>query len=335
MSRLLPFLLALCLAACSSTTVPEGPDASASPDAEAVSDAGSVALDASSALPDAASAGPDAGSADTGPGSSHGQGKLTCESTGTVSQSGVTYSFCLAKVAGVELKIIEPTEGAGLPLRLAVYLHGDGAGPHNSGFALRTHAPWTTAHRTLYVSAKAPNGCAWWLSPSYTTCDGVTPVPDSAIDRAGENATALVKVLEALRAGWDLADAPVLFGGSSGGSIFLTSGFLPAHGDRFPGVYALSCGGDEPWAGKLSWSPSEPAKLGPTKLFFTYGDKDFVVPDVEQSVAFYTTAGVPLETKVIPETGAAGSTHCGNVNGVYSYNQLARVTEVWSAFVGE
>ena len=70
-------------------------------------------------------------------------------------------------------------------------------------------------------------------------------------------------------------------------------------------------------------------------MFFTYGDKDFVVPDVEKSVAFYTGAGVPVDTKIIPETGTAGSTHCSNVNGVYSYNQLGRVTEVWGAYVGE
>lgn len=324
-----PALLAAVLlaSACSATPV-EALDASSGfADASEV-DAGGVAPDAGA---------PDAGSlvADAGLGSSRGQGGIPCESTGTVSANGVTYPYCVATVAGVELKIVEPEAGAVGPLRLAVYLHGDGAGPHNSGFALRAHAPWSTTRRTLYVSARAPNRCAWWLAPAYTTCDGVTPVPTTAVDTGGENAQALVQVLEALRAGWDLADSPVLFGGSSGGSIFLAASFLPLHGARFPGAYALSCGGDAPWAGKLDWDATDPARLGATRLFFTYGDKDFVVPDVEEGVAFYQGLGVPTEVKVIAETAAPGSTHCGNVSGVYSYDQIGRVSEVWAGYLGE
>ena len=286
----------------------------------------------------AADPGPDAGDdagTDAGTGSSHGQGGIPCASTGVVTEGGTSYSYCVAGVGGVEMKIVEPEAlGAG-PLRLAVYLHGDGAGPYTSGLALRKLAPWTTKHGVLLAAARAPNACAWWLEPSYTTCDAATPIPDSAIDTGGENAAALKAAIDALRAGWDLADSPALFGGSSGGSIFLSASFLPLFGDQLPGAWALSCGGDAPWAGGLAWDGKNPALVGANKLFFTYGDKDFVVPDVTESVAFYQGLSIPTEVKIIPETVAAGTSHCGNVGGSYSYDQIGRVAEVWSSYLGE
>jgi predicted esterase len=271
---------------------------------------------------------------DTGPGSSHGQGKIPCSSTGVVNESGTDYSYCVAKAGGVEMKIVEPAAGGSGPLHLGIYLHGDGAGPYASHFDLRRLAPWATAHGVLLVSALAPNACAWWLKPSYTTCDETTPVPNTAVDTGGENAAALKAAIDALRAGWDIADSPVLFGGSSGGSIFLTASFFPLFGDRFPGAWALSCGGDAPWAGGLAWDPKDPLLAAANELFFTYGDKDFVVPDVLTSIDFYQGLGIPTDVKVIPETVASGGTsHCGNIGGSYSYDQIGRVAEVWSSYL--
>lgn len=273
---------------------------------------------------------------DAGTGSSHGQGGIACSSTGVVNQGGADYSYCVAKAGSVEMKIVEPQAGGAGPLHLAVYLHGDGAGPYGSQLDLRKLAPWTTTHNVLLVAALAPNACAWWLEPSYTTCDASTPVPAAAADTGGENAAALKAAIEALRAGWDIADTPVLFGGSSGGSIFLSASFLPLFGDRFPGAWALSCGGDAPWAGGLSWDGKDPSLVGANKLFFTYGDKDFVAPDVLESIGFYQGASIPTEVKVIPETVASGTTsHCGNVGGSYSYDQIGRVGEVWSSYLVE
>jgi len=281
----------------------------------------------------AGSGGTDAGS-DAGSGSSQGHGGLPCSSTGVVSQGGADYSYCVASAGGVEMKIVEPAASGTGPLRLAVYLHGDGAGPYTTGLALRKLAPWTTQHRVLLVAARAPNACAWWLVPSYTVCDGVTPVPNSAVDVGGENAAALKVVLDALRAGWDLADSPVLFGGSSGGSIFLSASFLPTFGDKYPGAYALSCGGDAPWDGSLAWDGQDPASVGASKIFFTYGDKDFVAPDVLDATAFYQGTSIPVDIKVVAETVAAGTTsHCGNVGGSYSYDQIGRISEVWASYL--
>lgn len=271
-----------------------------------------------------------------GKGSSHGEGGIACSSTGVASEGGTDYSYCVAKAGSVEMKIVEPAAGAAGPLHLAIYLHGDGAGPYASDFDLRRLAPWTTTHNVLLVSALAPNACAWWLEPSYTTCDAATPVPDDAVDTGGENAAALKGAIDALRAGWDIADSPVLFGGSSGGSIFLSASFLPLFGDQFPGAWALSCGGDAPWAGGLAWDGKDPALASANKLFFTYGDKDFVVPDVLESIDFYQGLRIPTDVKVIPETVENGTTsHCGNVGGSYSYDQIGRVAEVWSSYLVE
>lgn len=266
----------------------------------------------------------DAGTgADAGPGSSRGSGGLPCESTATVSSGGTSYDICVARVGAVELKIVEPApDDSGAPLRLAVYLHGDGARAHTGNTAPRLQAPWTYAHRTLYVSARAPNGCAWWLKPSYTACDGT--LTQTNVDTAGENARALEQAIAALRAGWDLADEAVLFGGSSGGAIFLTASFLPLYGDRFPGGYALNCGGAAPWAGALAWDGTDPALLGPTRLFFTYNAEDPVIlEDTEQGVAYYRGLGFPLDETVLP-----GTEHC-------AFDHLGRTVEVWAEYTGQ
>lgn len=272
--------------------------------------------------------------ADAGMASSHGKGGLSCTSTGVAVENGVSYNYCVAKVGSVEMKLVEPTAAGTAPLHLAIYLHGDGAGPYGSHFDLRRLAPWTSTHNVLLVSALAPNACAWWLKPSYTICDAATPVPNDAIDTGGENANALDAAIDALRAGWDIADKPILFGGSSGGSIFLTSSFLPLFGDKRPGAWALSCGGDAPFAGGLAWNGMDATLVAANKLFFTYGDKDFVVPDVLKSIDFYKGLSFPTDVLVIPETVANGGTsHCGNVGGSYSYDQISRVAEVWGSYL--
>ena len=314
----LALLLAFSLLACSADPIePGAPDAAGLEDAGGSQQDGGDDLDAGAVV----DAGVDAGT-DAGPGSSMGSGGLPCEQTGTVSASGVSYSYCVAQVGSTQLKIIEPAaDGSGAPLRLAIYLHGDGARAHTNDTALRLQAPWTHAHRTLYVSVRAPNACAWWLRPEYTACDG-TVLPGD-IDSDGENADALEQAIQALRGGWDLTDGPILFGGSSGGSLFLTASFLPMYGDRFPGAYALGCGGEEPWSGDLGWDSSNPELLGPTKLYFTYGDQDEILAEILRGVAFYRDLEFPLDEKVLP-----GVTHC-------AFDHIGRAVEVWAEYLGE
>ncbi|WP_426734688.1 hypothetical protein [Myxococcus faecalis] len=307
-------LLALSLSACS-----DDPDPTPTPDAG--SDAGTP--DGSDSGTDA---GTDAGSGDggptpqpdAGPGTSGGSGKLPCERTGSVTSNSQTYPYCVTQVAGAELKIIEPRVGiVPAPMRLAVYLHGDGARAHTGDTAPRLQAPWAYDNDTLYVSVLAPNKCAWWTKPSVTNC--AVEGTEADRDLAGDNAATLVEVLDALRKGWNIINEPILFGGSSGGSVFLTASFLPRYGDRYRGVYALGCGGEAPWGGKLDWDSTRPELRGSTRLIYAYGDKDEYLTDIQASLTAFRGYAFPLEEKVV-----AGATHC-------AFDHIGGVKDIWAA----
>ncbi|WP_434385043.1 hypothetical protein [Melittangium boletus] len=303
-------LLLLSLSACAPDPAP-----APGPETPAPADAGTPP-----ASPDAGTdAGTDAGPPPaTGPESSRGSGKLPCARTGSLASGGQTYAYCVAEVAGVELKIFEPVAASPeAPLHLAVYLHGDGARTYTNDTAPRAHAPWAATHGTLYIAARALNGCAWWTRPSLTSC--TDEAPPSERDLEGAGAAALVKVIEEVRAGWDiLNDAPLLLGGSSGGSVFLTASFLPRYGQRYPAVYALACGGEASWTGALAWNPAQPGALGPTKLVYTYGTKDDYLADIEASVAFYRERAFPLTETRLPDLGHCAFDHVGGVKDVWN-----------------
>ncbi|MFP2898614.1 hypothetical protein [Corallococcus sp. 4LFB] len=323
MSRiLLAAALALGLSACSDDPDEVTPD-SGTPTADAGRDAGTDA-DAGTDVDAGTDAGMDAGTdagtdVDAGT-SSHGSGKLACSKTGTVSTDAGTLTYCVAQVGATEVKLIEPKQGiAPGPMRLAIYLHGDGAAVYTGSNprSLYTHGGWTYGHNTLYVTALAPNKCAWWVKPEYTSCPK-EGVPLTERDLEGKNAAELVSLIEALRKGWDIQDGPILFGGSSGGSIQLTASFLPRYGDRFPGVYALSCGGEKPWSGNMDWDASNAALRAGTKFYFTYGDQDYLLQDIQAAEQYLTGLQFPVNDKVI-----AGAQHC-------AFDQVGRVTEVWN-----
>lgn len=285
---------------------------------EAVPDAGS-SIDAS-ATADASSlvdAGSDAGPLDAGPldagettSSSGGEGGIECDATGELS-AGRTY--CQARLGSVDVRFAEPIGGSG-PLRLALYLHGDGARAYESGSALRVLLPFADEHHALIVAALAPNGCAWWLPPSHD-CDASSGTPDTL----HENAAALEAALTALRAAYDIADEPVFYYGSSGGSNFLTGSFFPRFGDRYPGVLAVNCGGEPPWDGALTWDADA---AWPSELTFTYGDADFLREDAHSAVEYYEGLGFIVNETVL--TG--GVEHC-------AFDGHGRAAEVWSAYL--
>ncbi|MBZ4402507.1 hypothetical protein [Myxococcus sp. AS-1-15] len=163
----------------------------------------------------------------------------------------------------------------------------------------------------------APNRCAWWTRLSLTTCTGTETAADR--DEAGENAAALVEVIDALRKRWDIVNEPILFGGSAGGSVFLTGSFVPRYGNRYRGVVALGCGGSASWSGALEWDAGQ---RGSTRLFYVYGDRDPAVADIRASIAAYRGYGFQLVETVI-----AGATGCG-------FDDLSAVRDVWERGLG-
>lgn len=287
--------------------------APAAGDAPSSSDSGGelVADGGGSPSSDAADdAGPDAGDD-----SSQGSGGLSCTSQGSLPGDR---TYCVASIGGSELKLAEPAGGAG-PLRVAVYVHGDGAAAYKSDSAMKALLPWADAHHALVLSVLSPNGCAWWQAPTQTDCSqGATSVADVE----GVNADALRLVLEAVRAGYDVSNGPIFYYGSSGGSIFLTRSFLRRFGDRFPGAFALNCGGEKPNR-DFAWDVSDPAKRSSTRLSYTYGDQDFLKSDIEAAIPYFEGLGFASESKVIPNAG-----HC-------EFNGHGRAVEVWQQYLGE
>jgi hypothetical protein len=289
-------LTALCLPIACSSSEPASavPDAAIDPADAAVLDAGT---DASIAT------------------SSKGTGGVTCDSQGDLG-SGRTY--CLGNEGGSEFKLLEPIAASG-PLRLALYLHGDGAAAHTNDGAMKALLGWADAHHALFVSVLSPNRCAWWQAASQTDCSASAV---QVADTPGANADALRAVIDKVRAGFDVSLAATFYYGSSGGSIFLSKSFLRRFGDRYPGVFALNCGGEKASL-PLAWNTSDAALRGPTKLYFTYGDQDFLKPDIEKAIPFWSAQGFPTDTDVI-----AGAQHC-------AFDGHGRAREVWSAFLGE
>lgn len=256
---------------------------------------------------------------------------LTCSSTGKL-LAGRRY--CVTSAGGVEMKVAEPlgapgpsasspdagpsgSSGRAGPLRIALYLHGDGAGAYKSDGAMKALLPWADANHALVVSVLAPNRCAWWQLPTQTDCsETATPAPD--VD--GVNADALKAVIDTLKKAYDIADGPLFYYGSSGGSIFLTRSFLRRHGDEYPGIFALNCGGERADRA-FAWKVTDPIARGATKLVYTYGDKDYLRSDIEAAIPFYETLGFPSESKIVP-----GAEHC-------AFDGHARAAEVWTAFL--
>ncbi len=322
-------MAALCLAlsiGCSDDAedgdAPGGTDAAVViPDATAGEDG-----DASTGEADAGDDAGTQGAGDAGPGqSSGGSGGLACERTETFTTSGgQKMSYCVATVAGSELKIVEPAREVDGPRTLAIYLHGDGARPHVRGSAFKYQGDWVAERGVLYVSALAPNGCSWWRAPSpkIENCDDDAAYEANPQDTSGENADTLRAIVEALRAAFDVDDRRILFAGSSGGAIVLTASWIPRHGDDFPGFYALACGGEKPWQ-DIAWDTADQAILDGIRLSFAYGTGERLEPDIRAAHAYYAQLGV--QSALLEQTPTSDEyDHC-------NYDQLGTIPAQWEA----
>jgi hypothetical protein len=164
----------------------------------------------------------------------------------------------------------------------------------------------------------APNGCAWWQKPTHD-CASAVEEPDTT----GENAVAFEAVLAEIRARYDINLDPTFYYGSSGGTIFLAGSFIPRYGNVYPGAFAMNCGGTAQNKADFTWNPDDAAARGSTKLWFTYGDQDFLEDDAHTSAVFYAGLGFPVDEKII-----ADATHC-------AFDGHGRAKEVWSEYLGE
>jgi hypothetical protein len=201
---------------------------------------------------------------------------------------------------------------AGVPYRLGLYLHGDGAEYHKNNEVLSAMLPWADAHHGVFVSALAPNGCAWWQAPSYD-CG-----PQSAFDTQAGSSAALATALDALMKAYDIRTDGIRYYSTSGGSMFVTDQWIPLHGAQYPGVFALHCGGLVP-ARAYAWDTNDAALRAKNGLWFTYGSADGLLPEIQSTIASYTTRGFALASKVIADAG-----HC-------TFDVDGEALAIWSA----
>ncbi len=288
-------------AACSSSdpaATSPAPDPTPGPD-DASAPSGDSGISDGGAKPDAPAA---------AVASSKGTGGLTCASQADL---GGGRKACTVKVGSVELKVMLPSKTG--PLRLGLYLHGDGAGAHKSNSALKAMIAWSDAQAGLGVSALAPNGCSWWQTPTWD-CASSTNEPDLA----AANAAALAAAFDAILKAYDVRLDGVRYYGSSGGSIFLTDEWIPLHGGTYPGVHAVMCGGDAS-SRTYGWDKNDATLRAKHKLFFTYGDQDYLKPDIEKAIAAFQGAKFDVTTKVV-----AGAQHC-------AFDGHAEAMAIWTA----
>ena len=216
----------------------------------------------------------------------------------------------MATLGSVEVKLVVGAGGSG-PLRLGIYLHGDNAAAHKSNSALKAMRSWADAHHGLGISALAPNGCSWWQSPTHT-CTGANDPDDAAL-----NTQALAAALGAITKAYDIRGDSVRYYGSSGGSIFLTEQWIPLQGATYPGVFALMCGGERPRT--YGWNADDPSLVARNRLWFTYGDQDSLVPDINASIAAFKSKSFAVTAKIFPNAG-----HC-------EFNAHGEAVGIWSA----
>lgn len=313
----------LLFVACGSGDGPARPDTNVAPvepeGPEARDDAGPGSPDAS----------PDAGATVGNPdptGSSKGQGGLSCATEETASGRKV----CVHRSGLVELRVTLPADAASnkAPLALAVYLHGDGAAAHKNNGAARALLPWIDENHAVFVSALAPNGCSWWREPAYTKCTIDDAQAAQHRDVMEENAPAFEAAVRAVRAAYDIQNEAVFYYGSSGGSMFLTGSFVPKYGNRYPGAFALNCGGEKPWS-PFTWSTTSAVERGATKLFFTYGAKDeALIPGLADVPDDFAARGFAVDDHYVD----AQTAHCAFEGGQLAH---AHTQEVWNTYLGK
>jgi hypothetical protein len=66
-----------------------------------------------------------------------------------------------------------------------------------------------------------------------------------------------------------------------------------------------------------------PAKRGPTRLYFTYGDLDFLRSDIEVAIPYFAGLGFPTDSVMLTATE-----HC-------AFDTNGRAQAVFSAALGE
>jgi hypothetical protein len=195
---------------------------------------------------------------------------------------------CQSTIDGIDVKFFPLAPGHAVK-HLAVYLHQDEADDWYSNWAFPPIAEWTTPRDIMIVAPLAPS-----LYEDGTHGYGAA----GDVDTVSQVGPVLLKFLKAYKA----SPERTYYWGRSGGSWFMTSWFIPQFGQKMPGIFVPSCGGDVSNFMAWAWSPEQRSEARDrTSILFNYGAKDFLAMPIEQGMAEYREKGFHVESLVDPE----------------------------------
>jgi hypothetical protein len=214
---------------------------------------------------------------------------ITCTKSTVIAK---TKKICETVVQGIKVKFVPLADGVKVS-RLAFYLHGDTAGDWKNPFVVSPIVEWAASKKVLIVM------------PLSTAKYDDDPEGDQSYGAAQpEDAEKLSKLVGEFVSAYKTPSDNLLYYGTSGGPWFMTSSFIPIVAGRYPGLFALSCGASTFWQ-KAQWSYKDATIRNKIKIFFNYGDKDFLLSGEEKSYAYYEKEGFVVSKKVYP-----GASHC-------------------------
>lgn len=202
--------------------------------------------------------------------------------------------FCETTVEGVAIKFV-PLEGDIKPSGLAIYMHGDTAADWYKPFVVTPFVEWAKKKNVLLV-----------LTRSTTRYDGDAESEYSYGAAQPEDARKLEKALTKIIAAYKTPSDNLLYFGTSGGPWFMSYAWIPMMAGKFPGLFALSCGGSQAWQ-KFAWDNKDTKLTSKIKIFYNFGDQDFLAANQENSLKHFNAAGIVTTKKVYP-----GAKHCAH-----------------------
>ncbi|MBC7658073.1 MAG: hypothetical protein H7249_00035 [Chitinophagaceae bacterium] len=156
---------------------------------------------------------------------------------------------------------------------------------------------WAAAHKVLLVLP---------LSTAKYADDG--PDEQSYGAAQPEDAEKLAKLVGEFIKAYATPSDNLLYFGTSGGPWFMASSYIPIVAGRFPGLFALSCGASTFWRDENKvWDYKDAIVRNKIKIFFNYGDQDFLLSGEEKSCNYYAKNGFDVSKKVYP-----GASHCAH-----------------------
>ena len=93
---------------------------------------------------------------------------------------------------------------------------------------------------------------------------------------------------------------------------------VPLQGGAYPGVFALMCGGEKSLRA-YAWNTNDATLRARNPLWFTYGDRDDLLSDIQTSVADFKSKQFAVTEKIVANAG-----HC-------EFNSHGEAIGIWTA----